>query len=187
VVWLITRDGGFHGLLMLEATAGLGTPASTSSVAGHDTGERTTRAQPDGAVWEFTSYGITAQERSDLADRVAPGSGVPFVLPDLDGELLAFGFAEMGDQREQTFDGPIGTLDLTVGTYRGEFAEASGASDVELVTVAGASGYQITTDVCTIVLWPAANGQWAALRIPAAYGARTGGIIASIAPAPVPD
>lgn len=141
----------------------------------------------DGGQLAFGSYGVERTERESLAAHVMPGSGLPYVLPVDGWQVLAmgrqtfFGEPAAGQRTWQEFSNDTGVITLSVGDYTGQFSRLL-TGTVEATTVAGQTGWIVTDDTGTFVLWPAGDSgsQWATLEIPAAFGDRIDGLIAGV-------
>lgn len=152
-----------------------------------DVGENETVRTVEGAGLLFASYGLTAAEREALAVQVVPGSGLPWILPVEDWELMEL-YAPT-DGMEQTFGG---TATLAVGALT-QFLfvlEPTAPVGITNATVAGEPAWTLTsTEGGAVVVWrdPTTSGRWVSLRIPASMADRVDGLIAAIVPATPAD
>lgn len=147
-----------------------------------DVGENETVRTVEGAGLLFASYGLTAAEREALAAQVVPGSGLPWILPVEDWELMELSAPTEG--LEQTFGG---TATLAVGALTQLLFALEPTAPVSItnVTVAGAPAWTLTsTEGGAVVVWrdPTTSGRWVSLRVPASMADRVDGLIAAVVP-----
>ncbi|MCB0957378.1 MAG: hypothetical protein KDB06_10680 [Ilumatobacter sp.] len=128
---------------------------------------------PDAAEPYVTGYGLTDAEIADLTAQLAPGSGLPYVLPVDGWQLAGFGDHLAGSWQEQLYtpavtdptSSYIPTVQLTVGSYRGQL-EALPEGQVTPVTINGDHGWRVDLADGTVVVWQlAGTGQWAELIV----------------------
>jgi hypothetical protein len=127
------------------------------------------RTAADGSSWQFSSYGIDAEQRERLADTVyADGSG-GYVLPDPSFFVAAQGVLGVGRLLTQVYAGDAQRITLSVGDYRGQLDELLEAQSVERRTVDGHTGFEAVSrpnihGVSDVrMVWPTGGGQWASV------------------------
>ncbi len=175
MVWALGGNPA-DGLLVLRSgpsSPALG-PADTSLATYQMIGEQAVAV---------ASYGLTPQQRADLAAQIQPGSGLPWVLPvGSDWVVLSMGVQADGPTQLQMYSNATGHVAITVGPLIDQFFTLAAADSVEPVTVAGRAGWKATNADGVYVVWPAADsGQWATMAIVPALADRVDGLIAAVA------
>lgn len=118
-----------------------------------------------------------------LTREAVPGSGLPYVLPSQSMQLIGNGLAGMGNLRGQMWSDGTGSVDITVGDYRGQLDQLI-SGDVEATTIAGHTALRLLRpDGGDNVVWQTAGGQWATVTIGEALADREDEILAAIVPA----
>lgn len=148
-----------------------------------------TQLETDSAILTFRSFGLTDDERAALADKVVPGSGLPYVLPVDGWNLIALGQAPTNAGLVQAYtplnNDPLSsylpTVEMRVGGYRGELSLLGAFPDPQPITVAGYDGWKVTEDDGTVsALWDVGDGYWATLRIDAKLADRADALIIGV-------
>ena len=155
-------NGLDHGVLLLTATPKL------------DGGE----PQLD---WKWLM--MPDDRANTLISEVVPGSGLPYVLPSQSMLLIGNGLEGIGNLRSQTWTNGTGTVDVTVGDYRGQLALLSGTT--EPMIIAGRIAWRVRRDGVDTVVWQTPDGRWATVFISDALASREDEILAAIGPVDV--
>lgn len=145
--------------------------------------------QADGSAWMFDGIGLSQSARATLAGNVASDGAGDFVLKSGGGPVrpLALGELNAGQLRSQVYSSPVGTVTLTVGTYRGEFSRFVRSGPLRNVTVAGLPGYAATTDSSSgFILWQMGHDLWGTLEAPGATPEQMDALVAGLKPSAEP-
>jgi hypothetical protein len=176
--------GPAEGLLVLTVYSAAEVPPTSPDAA------ETRLPQPDGSVWQFLSYGMTAERREALAALVVPGSGLPYVLPDSSMSLLSIGGLGPAAHTRTQIHFESGTGDpgshfatISVGSDRGLFRGIAQSEALTYTTVAGMPAFRTEQPDGTVIFdWRATAGQWASLSVGRGLADRADEIAASVVP-----
>jgi hypothetical protein len=136
----------------------------------------------DGINLYFAGYGLAAEELARLADSVVAGSGLPWVLPQPEWEVLALG-EPSGVGVVRRFGNATGLVTLGESPYNGEWTLMATADSITGVQVAGQPGWRATNTNggFTVVMWRLPDGiNWATLQIESTLADRVDALIAAV-------
>ncbi len=136
---------------------------------------------------DYAWAGMTDERAGQLISEVVPGSGLPYVMPSQSMRFLGTGLAGFGDLRGQAWANSDGTVDITVGDYRGQLDVLTTGS-VEATTIAGQDAYRVRRGGGDAVVWQTPDGHWATVTIDdRGLTEREDEIFAAVEPGPMPS